>query len=806
MSTDKFKIIKSIRQDFPFPDECPKVKENLHGWFGEGNKRLLLRYIRGTTKIVFEFGAWLGLSTKFILDATPSDCLVISIDHWEGGATIKNSEKYDELIESSYDTFIKNMWDYRDRLIPLRMDGNEAMHYLHKKGLVPDLIYLDMDHEYIPVKKDLDILTNYFPKSVIVGDDIKYHVGVDEAVNETGKRLKNYILEVDVNSYALIPPNSVKQEYQLRYKYKEPENPDPNLKLLIVVPLTKYKQSDIDSFRTIMSSLLEDVDHKIYFVEGNDNISGKSNIGMLCNAAVKYAQRKGYNNVIFNNLECIPNKDLVKYYKYKPKRPIILGAASTNFKSYSYNFGIISFPIGDIIRINGYPNYFWNISPDRDVINRLVLSDIKVWLPSIGVLQSHTRKKYDRKQENEIKQMIRQTWKKWRLDGLNNLDIVKLKRKKDIYTFDIGGYKVLLFPTKEIHITLPRLQKDRIFRKQIITNVEPTPDVTGFRKRLTRLKQISDGFKTKHLIDLSFPYSKIYDQVNDMNHDYYFLSILKQIPIYNIKKIALLSKVLSCNLSMTNTNHSYDFLNNLYSVTYLDYPLPKQNTKYDFICSNHRFINRNLLDKSASGIHIWEERSLQTRFEFLIYALENLNRGGSYHNLHFLPTSLISYQILELINNHFDEVKILKTPYGKYYGTVFHVIGIGFRGISNVQLNTYRDIQQEWYKIDQSKGMQLRYLKEGYDDDTISVSNILFVYKIINSESLECIQNMRIFIKKYLSNLERKVDNMQRLDYISNENMDMVYQIIPKILSSRDQLFKALKSDYDQFISDISSS
>ena len=803
MSTDKFKIIKSIRQEFPFPDECPKVKENLHGWFGEGNKRLLLRYIRGTTKIVFEFGAWLGLSTKFILDATPSDCLVISIDHWEGGATIKNSEKYDELIESSYDTFIRNMWDYRDRLIPLRMDGNEAMHYLHDKGIIPDLIYLDMDHEYDPVKKDLGILTKYYPQTVIVGDDMKYHHGVDQAVNEMGKKLKNYILEVDVNSYALVPPNSVKQEYQLRYKYKDPQQPDPELKLLIVVPLTQYHKSEITRFKTTMGSYLKDIDHEIYFLRGNDKFAGSMNIGKLCNAAVKYAQNERYNTIIFNKLECIPDKDLVQYYKYKPKRPIIIGAATTNFKSYTYEFGVISFQLEDIMRINGYPNQYWGLSPDRDVINRMVLSDMKVWLPNRGSLQTKQEKKLDKKIESKLKQAVRQTWKRWRLDGLNNLDIVRIKREDNIDVFDVNGYEVLLFPTKEIHITLDTTEKVRVFKKELVTSPDPTADITGFRKELSQLKKTADKFTEKNLLELAFPYSNL----NSPNHSHYMLSIIKHIPLFKIKKIALLSKILAPNLVMTEENMLYPFLNNIASVTYLDYPLPQKVEKYDFVISNHRFTTSQILNQKSRGFLIQEERSLHTRFEFLVFAFERLNKGGSYHNLHYLPTSLISYQLLTIINNHFDTVKIVKTPYGKYYGTVFHVIGIGFRGISKEQLNIYKSIQQDWYNYDPSKGMLLRHSKDDFDDNVVSVSKVLFTHKLINAEMNATLkESMRIFVEQYISNLLKKVNNMEQLQYVSQQNIKAINRIKTKLTELKDDLYKNLVDEYNQFLQDIGSS
>ena len=160
-----------LQKDFYFPKNKPNANPNLHGWLGEGNQLLLKKYISNDIKLVFEFGSWLGLSANFILNNTNSckNCKIVCIDTWEGDWSIKQTTKYKKHLQNLYDTFIVNMWKWKDRLIPVKMDGRKAMKYLHDLGLKPDLIYLDMDHSYESAKGDLKLLMKYFPDTLKIG-------------------------------------------------------------------------------------------------------------------------------------------------------------------------------------------------------------------------------------------------------------------------------------------------------------------------------------------------------------------------------------------------------------------------------------------------------------------------------------------------------------------------------------------------------------------------------------------------------------------------------------------------------------
>jgi len=189
-----------LKNKYKFPRNKPSITYNLQGWLANGNQILLNKYINSNMKIIFEFGTWKGLSATYILKRCNKNCIVICIDMWKGDTSIGFKVK-DDL----HDQFIRNMWGYKDQVIPLKMDGRMAMKYLHKLKIKPDMIYLDMDHSYKEVKKDLQTLFKYYPNTLILGDDILYWDGVKQAVNEIQTEFTIYNIEINQNCYALIP-------------------------------------------------------------------------------------------------------------------------------------------------------------------------------------------------------------------------------------------------------------------------------------------------------------------------------------------------------------------------------------------------------------------------------------------------------------------------------------------------------------------------------------------------------------------------------------------------------------------------
>jgi len=158
--------LDELKRRYPWPEACPNVPPNPTGWFGDEN-RTVLRSLIGEAGIVLELGAWLGMSTRFLLENTPG--VVITVDHWQGSPEHTGMP---ELV-ALWETFVRNCWDHRSRsrLIPMRTRTLDGMRELHELGIVPDVIYVDADHERESVAADVREALTLFPRAHLVGDD-----------------------------------------------------------------------------------------------------------------------------------------------------------------------------------------------------------------------------------------------------------------------------------------------------------------------------------------------------------------------------------------------------------------------------------------------------------------------------------------------------------------------------------------------------------------------------------------------------------------------------------------------------------
>ena len=172
-----------LRAEFPWPRERPPVIPNAHhGWMHDSVKHLLARELTSEKNLVLELGAWLGLSTRYILEQAPH-VSVISVDHWNGSPEHVHDPKYSRLLPHLFETFQANCWAYRERLLALRKETIQGIQTVADAGLQPDLVYLDADHSYEAVLNDLQAIRAAFPKATIVGDDWDWE-GVQKAAIE----------------------------------------------------------------------------------------------------------------------------------------------------------------------------------------------------------------------------------------------------------------------------------------------------------------------------------------------------------------------------------------------------------------------------------------------------------------------------------------------------------------------------------------------------------------------------------------------------------------------------------------------
>lgn len=162
-----------------FPAKLPGFAPNPHGWFYPAHRVVLGALLNDKTEYVIELGSWMGKSTRFICDTAPN-AQVFAIDVWDNSFSSGDSHyvarENTELIAGDplHQVFLVNCWEYREKLVPMRMRTIEGLRILKDAGIRPSVIYVDADHHYDPAFLDIKTCLELFPEASIVGDDWRY--------------------------------------------------------------------------------------------------------------------------------------------------------------------------------------------------------------------------------------------------------------------------------------------------------------------------------------------------------------------------------------------------------------------------------------------------------------------------------------------------------------------------------------------------------------------------------------------------------------------------------------------------------
>jgi len=135
-------------------------------WDGKDYRGSYLLYLieKNNFKTIAEVGVKFGRTTFFLLDNV-HDLVIHAVD-------LDISMFYNEEIKSKY----------KDRLIPIKGYSYDVADQLPNNSM--DLIFIDADHSYDAVKKDIIAYTPKLKKNgLLTGHDIDYP-GVNKAVKE----------------------------------------------------------------------------------------------------------------------------------------------------------------------------------------------------------------------------------------------------------------------------------------------------------------------------------------------------------------------------------------------------------------------------------------------------------------------------------------------------------------------------------------------------------------------------------------------------------------------------------------------
>jgi predicted O-methyltransferase YrrM len=127
------------------------------------------------SSVVVEIGSYIGASSIFIAKALSDDSKLYCIDTWQNDAMTEGNW-------DSYTEFSKNIKSVKNKIIKIRQTSVEAGINFNE---MIDLIFIDGDHSYEGVKKDIDI---WFPKlktgGIIIMHDIGWADGVNKVIQE----------------------------------------------------------------------------------------------------------------------------------------------------------------------------------------------------------------------------------------------------------------------------------------------------------------------------------------------------------------------------------------------------------------------------------------------------------------------------------------------------------------------------------------------------------------------------------------------------------------------------------------------
>ena len=157
-----------------------KKSKDIQGWFNYKSTFMFLADSVPDNGTFIEGGAWLGASSAFLCDYVGDRINIFIVDTWKGSPNeIATAHKL-ATQKDIYPIFLENMGDRK--FTPIRKNSLEAAKDFENESC--DVVYIDMDHTYEAVKKDIEA---WLPKvktgGYLAGHDYGFEA-VAKAVNE----------------------------------------------------------------------------------------------------------------------------------------------------------------------------------------------------------------------------------------------------------------------------------------------------------------------------------------------------------------------------------------------------------------------------------------------------------------------------------------------------------------------------------------------------------------------------------------------------------------------------------------------
>lgn len=135
-------------------------------------------------KLIVEIGSYLGRSTRALLDHT--DGMVYAFDDWKGPRDIYLSkEERLEIPNKFFENLKDHIADLSGKLCTFPGEVEETYVLRGIQQLTPDMIFIDGEHEYSSVKRDIEFWKSRIQKGgLLCGHDANWD-SVSQAVRES---------------------------------------------------------------------------------------------------------------------------------------------------------------------------------------------------------------------------------------------------------------------------------------------------------------------------------------------------------------------------------------------------------------------------------------------------------------------------------------------------------------------------------------------------------------------------------------------------------------------------------------------
>lgn len=159
-----------------FPFERPQVMPSLASTFTPDHERFIKEWLEGR-KIVLEVGSGIGVTTEYMARHAN---LVYACDPWkeeqfkDGKSTAKG--------DHPFDIFCVNCWHARLKIIPIHGRVETVLPWMAANDIELDVIYLDASHQFAELTAHIELVRQYYPDSVIAGDDYNWSYQADMPV------------------------------------------------------------------------------------------------------------------------------------------------------------------------------------------------------------------------------------------------------------------------------------------------------------------------------------------------------------------------------------------------------------------------------------------------------------------------------------------------------------------------------------------------------------------------------------------------------------------------------------------------